>query len=380
MNEFFETRTLSGPINIACKFEGQPTRYWVTTKEDVSAHIVAIVRKYIAANEILTLRQLHYQFVGHVPGYVNHDSAYSKLGDILDDLRYSGRVPWNAFEDRGRKPYIPYSVDGIADALQDTVDFYRLNRQEGQKVHVELWTEKDALSAIFKKSTERFHIRLVINKGYTSSTAAYEAYRRIVKVIEAGKKVLILYFGDHDPSGLDMVRDIRERLLFFICRGEVFKNNKAVQQWYERMGYNVYDICDRYEEGEKASAHFQKTFASGAECLDKHIDTFEALKIRSYLESNDLFEVRHIGLTKEQIKKFNLPENPTKMTDSRATGYIRQHGRRCWEVDALEIQELRSILDTNIISAIDGKLFNEVVAREAKEKKELQAIINKHKK
>lgn len=115
MKEYFEERSLKGKINVACKFENQPTRYWNTTKEDVVRNIIRIVNVYATEGETLTLRQLHYQFVGHVPGYVNHDSAYKKLGGVLDDLRYCGIVPWNSFEDRGRKPYLPYFIEGIID-------------------------------------------------------------------------------------------------------------------------------------------------------------------------------------------------------------------------------------------------------------------------
>ena len=375
MKEYFESRSLTGNINVACKFENQPTRYWTTTKEEVVRNIAKIVNRYAKEGETLTLRQLHYQFVGHVPGYVNHDTAYKKLGNILDDLRYCGVVPWNSFEDRGRKPFLPYSVKDIPDALKDTVDQYRLDRQEGQPVHVELWTEKDALSAIFSKITSEYHVRLVINKGYTSSTAAYEAYRRFAEQIQAGRKVVILYFGDHDPSGLDMVRDITERISFFLSRGEQLDMRKEMDDWHEQQRTTVWEICDYYDR-ERLAARIMK---QGSDPSNDDWEEWNGLRNRYFLEKSELFQVKHIGLTMDQIKQFKLPENPTKLTDSRADGYIRKFGKKCWEVDAIDLVELRRILQSAIEKTIDIKQFKSVVSREKKELKELKSIIAKFK-
>lgn len=374
MKERFEDRTLEGEINVACKFENQPTRYWVTTKESVVRNIALIVNRYAKEGETLTLRQLHYQFVGHVPGYVNHDTAYKKLGDILDDMRYCGMCPWNAFEDRGRKPFIPYSVESVVHALQDTVDQYRINRQEGQTTYVELWTEKDALSAIFAKITSKYHVHLVINKGYTSSTAAYEAYRRFAEQIKAGNKVKVIYFGDHDPSGLDMVRDIKERIMFFLTRGaRLYKLKDRIDEFHEKQKNTVWDICSYYGKDRLANRimNFDKVPSQ------KDWEAWTELRNRYFIEMEDIFEVKHIGLTMEQIREFALPENPTKLTDSRANGYIKKFGKKCWEVDAIDLVELRRILEEGIKEAIDMKLYNKVVAREKKEIKELQVIVKK---
>lgn len=177
--EKFEDRKLTGAINVACKYDNGSVRYWTTTKEEVIEHIIDIVNEYADDGYILTLRQLHYQLVKS-NWIVNHDTAYKKLGTILDDCRYGGLIDWDAIEDRGRVPYIPYSVTGVENALRDTIDQYRLDRQEGQKGSIELWTEKDALSGILRRTTSKYHIQLVVNKGYTSSTAIYNAYQRIL--------------------------------------------------------------------------------------------------------------------------------------------------------------------------------------------------------
>lgn len=374
MKEYFEKRSFAGEINVACKFENQPTRYWTTDKASVIGQIIRIVNRHIKEGETLTLRQLHYQFVGHVPGYVNHTSAYKKLGNILDDLRYSGIMPWDAFEDRGRRPFIPYSVKDIPDALRDTVDQYRIDRQEGQSVYIELWTEKDALSAIFSKITSHYHINLVVNKGYTSSAAAHQAYLRFAKNIEQGRRVVILYFGDHDPSGLDMVRDIQDRITFFLTRGRRLRG--AAKEFWDEYNSDCFFLCDYYDNGPLAFRLLDEKKPPS----EKDIEDWNCLISRFYIEQTSFFKINHIGLTMEQIEKFNLPENPTKLTDTRAKDYIKKFGKKCWEVDAIDVTELRKIVRFEIESIIDMKKFNRVMKREKSEIKELETMIKQMKK
>lgn len=181
-----------------------------------------IIEEYAEEGYTLTLRQLYYQLVSRdiIP---NLQKEYAKLSTLLVKGRMAGIVDWDAIEDRIRVPYLPYWVDGVDEAIRDTINQYRLDRQSGQDVYIELWVEKDALSGVLKRITEHYHINLMVNRGYSSCSAMHDAYKRM-KIKEAGgKEVHILYLGDHDPSGLDMIRDIRERL-------EEFGVNPIVKQ------------------------------------------------------------------------------------------------------------------------------------------------------
>lgn len=327
MKEKFEDRRLHGEIKVTCKYENAPSRVWVTTKQEVVQHIVSVVEEYRRLGYRLTLRQLHYQLVTK-NRIVNHDTAYKKLGTILDDCRYAGIVDWDAIEDRGRVPYIPYSVDSPEEAIQDAHDYYRLNRQENQEVCVELWTEKDALSGILKRSTEKYHVQLIVNKGYTSSSAIYGAYKRIIENVIDGRTNRILYFGDHDPSGLDMVRDIKERLYFMMEHGRY-------AYFFESQDYTVEEMLE------------------------------SALRIVP------------IGLTMNQIRQYSLPPNPTKITDTRAAGYIEKYGKTCWEVDALDPTTLTALVEQHIEEWIDYDKYEMMLAKEKEDKLKLQKIIKK---
>jgi hypothetical protein len=312
--EKFEDRRLRGAISVVCKLDDGSIRRWTTKKETVVEQIVEIVDYFSSLGHKLTLRQLHYQFVSR-NWIVNHITAYKKLGKILDDCRYGGIIDWDAIEDRGRSTQVAYYEHGIPEALKRTVDAYRLDRQLGQENHVEVWTEKDALSAILGKVTRKYGIGLAVNKGYTSSSAIYDAYERFCYKINEGRRVTILYFGDHDPSGLDMIRDVRERLEFMFGNGQGIYNGG----W-------------------------------------------------SYM-----FRVHPIGLTMKQIKKYNLPPNPAKTTDSRSAAYIQEFGQESWEVDALNPVDLVKIVEDNILDNIDIETYNEVLAQEEKD----IAVLNK---
>jgi len=168
-----------------------------------------IIVRYAAQGYRLTLRQLYYQLVSQalIPNKV---TEYAKLSKLLVNGRMGGEVDWDSIEDRLRVPKIPYWVTGVAGAIKDTIDQYRLNRMEGQDNYIEVWCEKDALSNVLYRVTEEYHIRLMVNRGYSSCTAMHDAYERLDA--RSDLKSYILYLGDHDPSGLDMVRDIRDRL------------------------------------------------------------------------------------------------------------------------------------------------------------------------
>lgn len=175
-----------------------------------------IIEEYAAQGYKLTLRQLYYQLVSKdiIP---NKKTEYAKLSHLLKNGRMAGVVDFEAIEDRIRVPKRPYWVTGIPDALNDTIKQYRLNRQEGQDVYIECFSEKDAISNILYRITKYYHIYLVINRGYSSCTAMHDAHKRF----EKHDNNVILYLGDHDPSGLDMIRDIKDRLEEFGSTPEV---------------------------------------------------------------------------------------------------------------------------------------------------------------
>lgn len=365
MKETFRKSKIKGSIRIDLGERG----VWEADKTELLREIVSICEEYDKGGYTLTLRQLYYQLVSK-DAIPNHDKVYKKLSSLKDEVVYSGVVDWDIFEDRGRVPNIPYFEDSVKDALERTVDSFRLDRQANQPTHVEVWTEKDAISGILKRITRPFGITLVVNKGYSSSTAMYSAYERFVEKIERRTKVVILYFGDHDPSGLDMIRDIEDRIIYMLINGERLNDSATIiDTWWQRTYKDIYDVArmDGYEDVRNL---MNDTYKEGTEEL------FERGKILLYLKEKDLFTVKQVGLTMEQINQYNPPPNPAKITDPRAKGYIDKFGQVSWEVDALKPAIMEDIVRNAISTTIDMDIYNDTLKFEAEEKDKIISMIN----
>lgn len=163
------------------------------------------------AGMTMTLRQLYYQFV-QADLIPNNRLSYRKLARVMSDARISGLIDWDLIEDRGRQPLIWATHTDTAESVADALRSFNLDHWKDQKNHVELWVEKDALSAVLRPLAEEFQSALMVNKGYSSTSAVREAAERIIGI---DKPTTIIYVGDLDPSGEDMVRDIADRLTMF---------------------------------------------------------------------------------------------------------------------------------------------------------------------
>ncbi|MFA6571707.1 MAG: hypothetical protein WCT77_10805, partial [Bacteroidota bacterium] len=264
--------------------------------------------------------------------------------------------------------HIDYCNHNIEHALNDAVDQYKLDRMKNQEMVIEVWTEKDAISNILKRVTRKYHIRLVVNKGYISSSAIYSAYRRFINYLEESKKVYILYFGDHDPSGLDMVRDIEDRMYRFLTEGT--GKNSLIDQALNK---------DDSLELEGKESFFDKYY-NDKSCYNSENDGTFIMKganfdiTRAYCK--EMVKVLPIGLTMSQIKEYNPPPNPAKITDPRAKEYIKNHGNISWEVDALKPQIMERIVTSNIENIIDLYSFEEIMKQENSDKLKIRSIID----
>lgn len=85
-------------------------------------------------------------------------------------------------------------------------------------------------------------------------------------------------------------------------------------------------------------------------------------------------ELIRIALTKEQIDIFNPPPAPVKKGDSRAKGFIEEHGADVWELDALDPSIIANLFSEHIEKYTDFDLFNDEYQREHKERRMIDAI------
>jgi hypothetical protein len=274
---------------------------------DLLKTINGIIEEYHKIGLRLTLRQLFYALVTRNI-ILNNKGEYQKLSKILTKGRMAGEVDWSMIVDRGRQIYLPYYCHDPNDAINDTVRQYRLDRQREQYNYVEVMCEKDALSEILRRVTSYYHIRLSINRGYSSCSAVYETAKRIKNALEFADTATILYIGDHDPSGLDMVRDVGDRLEEFGCELDV-----------------------------------------------KHIAlTTEQVEFYNPPENN--------------LKKDDFG----KLKDPRGQAYFEEFGNSSWEVDALRPEILDQVVRDAIEEIIDMDKFSLVLEMEEEDKEKLR--------
>lgn len=172
---------------------------------------IEICNEYKAQGYSLTLRQLYYQFVSR--DYIkNTVQNYKNLGSVINDARQAGYIDWDAIEDRTRWLHeIPNYANPQA-FIKSVLNGYAEDLYRTQDVHIEVWVEKDALAGVVARACNKWRIPYFPCKGYGSQSELYAAGKRLEG---CGKNVFILHLGDHDPSGIDMTRDNRDRLSMF---------------------------------------------------------------------------------------------------------------------------------------------------------------------
>jgi hypothetical protein len=170
-----------------------------------------IIRDYQGQGLRLTLRQLYYQLVSKNV-IANTEKSYKALGGLVSDARLAGLIDWDAIEDRNREPVEWSEYANVQEMVEEAVQRYRLPRWEGQENYVELWVEKAALAGVLRPLAYKYHVTMMVNRGYSSTSAMYESANRF---LAQERNPILFYLGDHDPSGEDMVRDINDRMVMF---------------------------------------------------------------------------------------------------------------------------------------------------------------------
>lgn len=172
-----------------------------------------VVKEYDAQGYNLTLRQVYYQLVAR--GYIeNNERSYKNVGSLINDGRLAGLIDWNSITDRTRNLRGNSHWDTPADVINSAMYSYLLDKWEGQPHYVEVWVEKDALVDIVGQVCSRLDVPYFSCRGYTSQSEMWTAARRFIRQDDRESRTII-HFGDHDPSGIDMSRDIQERLELF---------------------------------------------------------------------------------------------------------------------------------------------------------------------
>lgn len=173
-----------------------------------------IIAEYQAQGFKLTLRQLYYQFVSR-DLISNTVQSYKSLGDVVNDGRLAGLIDWDAIEDRTRNLRSSPHWSSPRSIVRACADQFAVDLWDTQDNYVEVWIEKDALVGVIEGICIEFDVPHFACRGYTSQSEMWGAAQRLIERENRGKKTTIIHLGDHDPSGIDMTRDIQDRLELF---------------------------------------------------------------------------------------------------------------------------------------------------------------------
>ena len=183
-------------------------------------HANSIIDEYTSDGYQLTVRQLYYQFVARniIP---NEPNEYTNLCNLVGNARLAGLIDWDAIIDRTRNEEGNAHFDDPGSILCVAAQTYQLDTRATQKTYLEIWVEKEALAGVVGQIANELDITYLACRGYMSLTTLWEASQRIRKARQNNQSAVILYLGDHDPSGRDMSRDIRKRLKMLQASAEV---------------------------------------------------------------------------------------------------------------------------------------------------------------
>ena len=180
---------------------------WTDLQTDKLNQVIDILNE-LKDYQPVTLRQIHYQLVGKNL-VENTTSKYTQLSNLVKYARIDGYIPWDAIEDRIRQAYLNrgwQDQEGFIETeRKNFLEGYRRNLQQGQENYIEVWLEKDALSGIFQRILNRYCIALCPARGFSSVTFLNDLKDRILTSQENNQQAIMLYFGDHDPSGKIML-------------------------------------------------------------------------------------------------------------------------------------------------------------------------------
>ncbi|MBK6861003.1 MAG: hypothetical protein IPK91_02625 [Saprospiraceae bacterium] len=189
------------------------------TKKWIIDNSVDICQEYEYG--VLTLRALHYQLVGL--GMTNDIQHYKRVVAAMIDARWDNTISFDQFSDLDRQMIgetaheetnLESEIDLGKRQIIAWMNNYKKNRWENQPVYPEVLIEKKALQGVFAPICQEWNISLGACKGYPSLTFLNEMYKRMSS-IDDDKEIIILYFGDYDPSGEDIPRSIVENLSRF---------------------------------------------------------------------------------------------------------------------------------------------------------------------
>jgi hypothetical protein len=202
----------------------RPIKRQRRSRADVE-HIREVIRHTLQEEQPMTVRQLFYRLVSL--GTIDKTEAEYKgtIGRLTVEMRRAGDIPFGWIADNTRWMRKPRTHSSLEQALRQTAATYRRAVWDVQDAYVEVWLEKDALAGVLLEVTSPWDVPLMVTRGFPSLSYLHEAGELIAA---ESSPTYLYYFGDFDPSGMDITRVVENGIREFAPDADITFNRVAV--------------------------------------------------------------------------------------------------------------------------------------------------------
>ena len=309
------TVSSSSPASSNSPYQASPIKRKRRTSAQVNSlfdSAVGILNQY---DEPVTIRHLFYRLAS-IRVIEKSEKDYDRLVSHLGKWRINGSIPFSKFVDGTRWHYGVDTFDDAAEAIEDSIRGYRKNLWKSQDYYIEIWCEKEAIASLVRPVADQWGLKTFVCRGFNSLSGSASAAEQFKRAYQRGKKPVILYLGDHDPSGLCIDQSLMKHLSYFTIIPE------------NEFGIPVVKVADRVE-------------------------------------------FVRVAILPWQIEEFRLPTRPVKETDTRAKGWMGG----CVEIDTLSGKQIRELLEDEIDNYVDRGAWDRTQAIEKAERETMTNLM-----
>jgi hypothetical protein len=281
-----------------------------------SLDLIEAMRAAAETAQPITGRGIGYKLFtqGLIPSMSKPDMQ--RVYRLLREAREQGTIPWEWIVDETRSIERVATWDDPEDYARCVARSYRRDFWNQQPHRIQVWSEKGTVRGVLQPVLDHYATGFVPVHGFSSATLTHD-----VAEDDDGRPLVVLYVGDYDPSGLYM--------------SEV-------------------DLPARFARYD-----------------------------------GDHIKLKRIALTREQVRPSRLyggedgiplPEMPSfpasdKRKDPRHRWFVTNHGRRCWELDAMDPNALRDCVEYEIKKLIEPVAWERCEIVNAAEQASLRDIL-----
>lgn len=301
LDKYLEQQELIEKKGLPLEIRGPVLKTWSPEKPTLEILLSAI--EILKEEHPVTVRHIFYCLVGQGILSKEEKEYKSKLIYIMKRARLSGLVPMDWIIDSSRRVLEVSLYDSVKEFLTEKIKYYYKNTWRNQRTFVLVWVEKEALANPLWEAVNYYNIPVFPGKGYDSWAHFLKAVKKIREMED--REIVVLYLGDHDPSGMDIPSDLENR-----C--------------------NLMNLNVRF-----------KRIAITDDQIEKH-------------------NIPKLPLRKNPEKR--------KYNDPRAEKYVEKYGPWFVELDALKPSIMKRIVKEEVEDLLDLEAFAEDLETEAMEK------------